>query len=100
MAYELVVIGDLAGGIEACKELLENFNNPKGLPFIILQHISPPPNYHIMVEKDHSFTLTTEEGVAFASRMSESALKAVKPDFVGMIKENKKHLQALLIGQS
>ncbi len=40
MSYGLIVIGTSAGGIKALKEILTDLKNPRGLPIIILQHIS------------------------------------------------------------
>lgn len=124
MAYEAIVIGVSAGGINTLSSLFSLLGKDLPIPIIIVQHISPhsdnkwiellgnktklhikeaeekenilpgtiyiaPPNYHLVVERTKTFSLTIDERVNF-SRPSidvlfESAANIYTNKLIGIV---------------
>lgn len=54
-----------------------------------------PPNYHLLIEKDHTFTLTTDEKVSYARPsidvLFETAAEAFKNRLIGIVLTGSNH---------
>lgn len=54
-----------------------------------------PPNYHLLVENDHTFTLTTDERVSYARPsidvLFETAAEAYKNELIGIVLTGSNH---------
>lgn len=88
MAYEIVLIGASAGGMEALKVLLSGMEKSFSLPVVIVQHISPHSDNYLITYLNSYSVLKVKEAED-KERLEDGTVYVCPPNYHLLIEEDK-----------